>query len=116
MTFGDLFASWNENNRGRYVNAELDAAVDTARSSMDPKVRMDAMATVQRILHEDAALLVNYERGSVYVANPQLKGVVRRAVGTDPDFTHAWIEAPGQPSDVAATEHQRTEPEGQAGA
>ena len=93
MTFADLFASWNENNRGRYVNAEVDAAVDLARSSSDPKTRMDAMALVQRILYEDAAILVQYERGSVYVAHPRVKGVVRRAVGTDPDYTNAWIEA-----------------------
>ena len=93
MTFADLFASWNENNRGRYVNAQVDAAVDLARSSSDPQTRMDAMAEVQRILYEDAAILVQYERGSVYVAHPRVKGVVRRAVGTDPDYTNAWIEA-----------------------
>ena len=91
MTFADLFASWNENNRGRYVNAELDAAVDVARSSSDVQVRMDAMAKVQRIVHEDAVVLVQYERGTVYVEHPQVQGLVRRAVGTDPDYTNAWI-------------------------
>ena len=92
MTFADLFASWNENNRGRYSNPALDEAVDIARSSSDPRTRMDAMAQVQRILHEDAPIVVNYERGSVYVSHPRLKGIVRRAVGTDPDYTGAWIE------------------------
>ena len=92
MTFADLFASWNENNRGRFSNAELDEAVDIARSSSDAKTRMDAMARVQEILYDDAAITVNYERGSVYVLHPRLKGVVRRAVGTDPDYTGAWIE------------------------
>lgn len=95
MTFADLFASWNENNRGRYVNPELDAAVDTARSSRDPKTRMDAFAEVQRIIYDDAVVLVQYESGSVYVAHPRVKGVVRRAVGTDPDYTNAWIEPIG---------------------
>ena len=92
MTFADLFASWNENNRGRYSNAELDEAVDIARSSSDPATRMDAMANVQQILYDDAVIVVNYERGSVYVSHPRLKGVVRRAVGTDPDYTGAWID------------------------
>ena len=92
MTFADLFASWNENNRGRFSNAELDEAVDIARSSSDAKTRMDAMARVQEILYDEAAITVNYERGSVYVSHPRLKGVVRRAVGTDPDYTGAWIE------------------------
>ena len=92
MTFADLFASWNENNRGRYSNVELDEAVDIARSSSDPATRMDAMAKVQQILYDDAVIVVNYERGSVYVSHPRLKGIVRRAVGTDPDYTGAWIE------------------------
>ena len=89
MTFADLFASWNENNRGRFDSPELDDAVDIARSSSDPKTRMDAMARVQQILYDEAAIVVNYERGSVYVSHPRLKGIVRRAVGTDPDYTGA---------------------------
>ena len=44
MTFGDLFASWNLNNRGRYDNPEYDAAVRVAMNSTDPRTRMDAMA------------------------------------------------------------------------
>ena len=95
MTFGDLFTSWNENNRGRYSNPELDAAVDVARSSSDPQVRMDAIARVQEIIYEDAVVLTQYERGSVYVAHPRVRGVVRRSVGTDPDYTNAWIQPIG---------------------
>ena len=92
MTFGDLFASWNENNRGRYVNPALDEAVEIARNSSDPQTRMDALAKVQDIIYEDAVILVNYELGSVYVSNPGVKGLVRRSVGTDPDYTGAWID------------------------
>ena len=95
MTFADLFASWNENNRGRYVNPALDEAVDIARSSSDTKTRMDAMAKVQQIIYDDAVVLVQYERASVYVAHPRVKGLVRRSVGPDPDYTNAWIEPVG---------------------
>lgn len=92
LTFGDLFASWNQNNRGRYANPVLDEWVAVAQSSLDPQERMRAFAAIQQILHDDVVILMNYERGSVYVRDPRLKGVVRRAVGTDPDFTNAWIE------------------------
>ena len=95
MTFADLFASWNENNRGRYANLELDAQVDIARSSSDAKTRMDAMAQVQQMLYDDAVILVQYESGSVYVAHPRVNGLVRRVVGTDPDYTNAWIAPVG---------------------
>lgn len=91
MTFGDLFASWNLNNRGRYANEEVDRHVAIAQSSSDPVERMEAMDRVQQLLHEDVAILVQYERGSVYVSDDRVKGVTRRAVGLDPDYTRAYI-------------------------
>lgn len=94
MTFGDLFASWNLNNRGRYEGAELDRQVRIAMGSLDPKTRMAAFGKVQAILNDEAVIIPMYERGQVFVRNPQLQGVVRRVVGTDPDFTHAYVGTP----------------------
>ncbi len=92
LTFGDLFASWNLNNRGQYRNPELDKWVRIAQNEQDTKTRMDAFGEIQRIMIDDAVILPNYERGITYVTHPQMKGMVRRAVGPDPDFTNAWIE------------------------
>jgi oligopeptide transport system substrate-binding protein len=92
LTFGDLFASWNLNNHGAYNNAELDAQVRIAQQSIDPAVRMAAFGEIQRILIEDAAIILNYERGVMYVQDPRLKNVVRRAIGPDTDYTYAYIE------------------------
>jgi oligopeptide transport system substrate-binding protein len=91
LTFGDLYASWNGNNRGKYNNPELDRQVRIAQTSLDPKIRMDAFGKIQMILIDDAVLLPTYERGRVFVMDPRLKGVVNRAVGTDPDFTNAYL-------------------------
>ena len=91
MTFADLFASWNENNRGRYANDEYDRQVRLAQDSADPAERMAAFAEIQRVIFEDVAILPQYERGSVYVQHPKLKGVVRNIIGTDPDYTHARV-------------------------
>lgn len=91
LTYGDLYASWNLNNRGRYSNDRVDSAVRQAMDSLDPRVRMDAFATVQRLLIEDAAQVALYERGQVFVSDKRLKGVVRRVVGVDPDFTYAYV-------------------------
>ena len=91
LTFGDLYASWNLNNRGMYNNPELDRQVRIAQGSLDQQVRMDAFGEIQRILIEDAVLLHNYERGLVYVEDPRLRGVVYRSVGTDPDYTNAYL-------------------------
>ena len=91
LTYGDLYASWNGNNRGKYNNPELDDQVRIAQNSVDPRTRMDAFGEIQRILIEDAVHLPNYERGNVYVQDPRLKGVVHRAVGTDPDYSQAYL-------------------------
>jgi oligopeptide transport system substrate-binding protein len=91
LTYGDLYASWNGNNRGKYNNPELDEQVRIAQNSLDPRTRMDAFGEIQRILIEDAVQLPNYERGLVYVQDPRLRGVVRRAVGTNPDYSQAYL-------------------------
>ena len=93
LTYGDLYASWNGNNRGRYNNPALDAQVRIAQSSLDQRTRMEAFAEIQRILIEDAAQLYNYERGIVFVQVPELRGVVNRQISPDPDYTGAWLEA-----------------------
>lgn len=91
MTFGDLFASWNLNNRGRYSNPEYDRLVRVAMNSSVPQVRMDAMAGLQQIVQDDAIILPQYEQGVIYLMHPKLRGVVRRVVGADPDFTYGRV-------------------------
>ncbi len=91
MTFGDLLASWNLNNRGRYLNSEYDRLVRVAMNNIEPKIRMDAMGEMQQILFEEAVVLPLYEEGVIYLLHPQVKGVVRRVVGADPDYTYARV-------------------------
>jgi oligopeptide transport system substrate-binding protein len=91
LSYGDLYASWNGNNRGKYNNPALDEQVRIAQNSLNPRTRMDAFGEIQRILIEEAVQLPNYERGNVYVQVPELKGVVHRVVGTEPDFTYAYL-------------------------
>ena len=95
LTYGDLFASWNLNNRGRYANPEYDRQVRIAQGSLDPEVRMDAFDEMQRIVYDDAVLIINYERGQAYVNDPRVKGIVRRAVGAEQDYTYAYIDMDG---------------------
>ena len=91
LTFGDLFASDNANNYGRYSNPDLDRQVQIARNSNDPRTRMEAFGKIQKILIDQAVILPEYERAVLYVIDPALTGVVRRVTGPDPDFTNARI-------------------------
>lgn len=92
LTFGDLFASWNLNNHGRYSDEEVDQAVRIAQRSTDQTERMRAFDTIQRNLIDDVAILLFYERGVMFVEDARLNGVARRAIGPEPDYTGAYIE------------------------
>jgi oligopeptide transport system substrate-binding protein len=94
MTFADLFASWNENNRGRWRSERYDALIRRAQQSADPKVRIGAMAEAERILLDDVAVLLKSEAAGVYVHSPRITGIVRHVVGPDPDYSHARIVDP----------------------
>jgi len=92
MTFAELKTSWNENNRGKYNNPKYDALITKALESSDQKVRLNAMAEAEKILLEqDVGIVMTYERIKPYVTHPWVQGVVRRAVGFDPDFTHVSL-------------------------
>lgn len=91
LTFGDLLSSDNGNNRGAYRNSELDRLVRVARTSTDPRTRMDAFGKIQQIIVTDAVIVPGYERARLYVIDPAVTGVVRRVTGPDPDWTRARI-------------------------
>jgi len=94
LTFADLFASWNLNNRGRYKNAELDGWIREVQMSLDPAERVALFGKIQAHLHEQVVLVPSYERTIIYVQHPQLQGMVRRVVGADPDYSRAWLTPP----------------------
>ena len=50
---------------------------------------MSAADKLQKIIIEDVPVLPLAETGSAYVQHPKLKGVVRRVLGPDPDYTFA---------------------------
>lgn len=91
MTFAELFTSWNDNNRGKYSNPKYDELIRTAQSTADQKVRMDAMAAAEKLLLEDVGIIPTNERVVIYAHNPRVSGIIRHAVGSDPDYTFVTI-------------------------
>lgn len=91
LTYADLLGSHNPNNRGRYFNDEYDRWLKILTESMDKPTRLKAMAEMQRIVVEEAPVLPNAETGSAYLVHPKLRGVQRRVLGQDPDYTTARV-------------------------
>lgn len=92
LSYGDLFQFANLNNRGRYNSARYDELVSVAQKSLDVEERMQAFAEMQNLIFEDVVIVPLYERGKIYVQHPRLKGVIRRAIGGDPNFNYVTIE------------------------
>lgn len=92
LTYGDLFSSWNLQNRGYYKSDEMDSWIRIAQSELDPQKRMDAFGEIQRLLYEDVVILPMYERGNAFVVDPRLKDFKRRSVGPEVDYNYAYID------------------------
>ena len=91
VTYADLLGSDNPNNRGRYSSKEYDRSLKVLLESINPAERFKAAAELQRIIVKEVPLLPNSETSSAYMVHPKLKGVVRRVLGQDPDFTYARV-------------------------
>ncbi len=91
LTFVDLFASWNGNNRGLWANKDYDAHVRNAMSTIDQKVRMAEMAAAEKILLEELPIIPTYERTIMYTHKDKVQGVARHPVGLDLDLTGVKI-------------------------
>ena len=89
MTFGDLFASWNQNNRGRFNSEEYDSQVIKASNSIDQNERMQCFYEMHKILHEKVPIYPLYEGGGIYMADPRIKNYYRNIIGADPFLTYA---------------------------
>lgn len=91
VTYADLLASYNDNNTGRFVSETYDRELEVLLTAEDPKVRMAAADRLQRIIQEEVAALPTAETGSAYLQHPKLRGVMRRVLGADPDYTYARV-------------------------
>lgn len=92
LTYGDLFASWNLQNRGRYESAEMDELVRLAQTTLDKADRVAIFGKIQRLVYDDVVILPMYERGVSFVVDPRLKGFRRRTVGPEVDYNFAYID------------------------
>lgn len=91
VTYADLLASYNDNNTGRFASEAYDAELQVLLTAEDPKVRMAAADKLQKIIQEEVAVIPTAETGSAYLQHPKLRGVVRRVLGADPDYTFARV-------------------------
>lgn len=101
MTFADLFASWNPNNRGGFSSPEYDELIARAQVSLDAEGRAALFAEMQQRLRDAVAFLPLYEGALVYLQDPRLSGVRRMRFGGDPLLIYARFDEQQPPEAIA---------------
>jgi oligopeptide transport system substrate-binding protein len=89
MTFMDVFK--DPSNDAKYSNPTYNHLVEEAQSTMDQKIRMQAMHDAEKLLFDDAVILPIYYTTQPYVARPYVKGYFWSVLGLA-DFKTAYIE------------------------
>ena len=91
VTYADLLGSYNANNRGQFISPDYDRWLERLLRSANSVLRFEAAAELQRIIVDQVPILPMAETASVYLIHPKLKGVTRRVIGQDPDYTYARV-------------------------
>jgi oligopeptide transport system substrate-binding protein len=94
-TFMNLWLTDGGNNKMSYSNPKYDELVNASVGdlAMDPEARWKAMAEAEKILiEEDYAISPNYQRGTMQLQKPYVKGVIAHSFGGDYSYKWAYIE------------------------
>ncbi|HBE77121.1 MAG TPA: ABC transporter substrate-binding protein [Firmicutes bacterium] len=81
MTFLDIWAAGNGNNFTNWTNAQYDKLIDTAKTTLNAKVRYQAMHDAEKILMDQMPIIPIYFYTRPYIIKPWIKGVRYSAVG-----------------------------------
>lgn len=91
LNFLELFVTDHPGNRVSYSNKEYDALVEKIRNTADEKERFKMMHDAEKIFMNDMPLVPIYFGTTVYMEQPNVKGIVRPSVGTI-DFKWAEVQ------------------------
>ena len=81
ITYLDIFASTNGNNRGDFKNARYDELTKIVKSSADPKVRVPAMVEMEKLISEEQPVTILFQKQKLYLVNPKVKNLGFVSIG-----------------------------------
>jgi oligopeptide transport system substrate-binding protein len=91
LTFIDLWVTDGPYNDAGYSNAQYDEYVQTARNSIDPAERMEAMRNAEKLLMEEMPVIPIYFYTQPYAQKTYVTGVYK-PVNRYPYFIYADME------------------------
>jgi len=89
MSVLEVYETVDPNNFGKFSDAEFDGLYQKVLAQAEPKRRLETIAELEKVALDKLAVLPLSEESWVYLSDDRLKGIIRRTVGLDPDFTYA---------------------------
>ncbi|MFT4417225.1 peptide ABC transporter substrate-binding protein [Fredinandcohnia humi] len=91
MTFMDLWVTDGPYNDANWSNTEYDELINTAKTSLDPEVRMKAMHDAEKILMDEMPIIPVYFYTKPFTVKPHVTGIYT-PINRYPQFIYADIK------------------------
>jgi len=91
-TYFSIFRTNDAHNYGRWSNAAYDKLLSQASKELDKRKRWDYFVQAEKILIEDYSIIPLYQRGSLAVMNPKIKGYTLNPVSPEVFFKYVYFE------------------------
>ena len=92
LSYMDLWITDGGNNHTSYSNPKYDELIETAQTSPDQKVRIQAMIEAEKLLGDDMPIGMLYFRQKMFLVNPGLKNMKFKPVGSEYYLTDVYME------------------------
>jgi oligopeptide transport system substrate-binding protein len=92
MTFMDLWTTESSQNQCGFTSKDYDTYIQTAKSTADQTVRMDAMHKAEQILADEMPITWLYFPGGNAAVKPWLSGYLDWPVGAAPEYKWAVVD------------------------
>ncbi|MGL5041729.1 MAG: peptide ABC transporter substrate-binding protein [Culicoidibacterales bacterium] len=92
-SYFSIFRSTDDHNYGRWNNPSFDALYTAAETETNPTKRWEMFKEMEQILINDYAIVPTFQRGSVTLLKPGVKGYYHNTISPDVAFKHMSVTA-----------------------
>ena len=91
ISFLDLFTSNNEQNNGKWSNAEYDKLIAASKNANSASDRWSDLEKAEKILLQDQGVTPLYYRNQAWMVNDKVKGIIYNTAGANLNFKDTYI-------------------------
>ena len=91
ISFLDLFTSNNEQNNGKWSNAEYDKLIAASKNASSASDRWSDLEKAEKILLQDQGVTPLYYRNQAWMVNDKVKGIIYNTAGANLNFKDTYI-------------------------